>query len=159
MKARGRTIAVRSDPVAPGGAIRRVDSSLRDDKAAGKPGGARLWYGAIQLPPAGLSVEWTVPYGMTRLRASLGALDCGTERSSRPRRGGGPLVEVKTWTIYASTRGAAGAFIGTIVCPPRFFPASVILQGTVRSTRGDVIVGVTRSHTDTFMAAHVAPLV
>jgi hypothetical protein len=118
-----------------------------------------LWYGALRLPPAGLSVARTVPYGMTSLRESLGALDCGKERSGRPRRGGGPLVEVKTRTIYASTRGAAGAFPGTIVRPPRFSPASVILQGTVRSTRGDVIVGVTRSHTDTFTAAHVAPLV
>jgi hypothetical protein len=43
--------------------------------------------------------------------------------------------------------------------PPEVFPGLVILQGTVRSTRGDVIVGVTRSHTDTFTAAHVAPLV
>ncbi len=58
-----------------------------------------------------LLVARTVPYGMTRRRESLGVLDCGKERSGRPRRAGRSLVRVKSRTIYSNKRGRHDRFL------------------------------------------------
>ena len=84
----------------------------------------------VGVRTAGLPVARTVPYGMTGSGASLGALDCGTGRSGRPRRGGRVPVKVRSRTIHSHTRGGGRGVPQHGRARPGFSRGFVIPQGS-----------------------------